>query len=247
MTMTTLLNDNLLVQRHTGGIKLMQPKIVETPPSGATRSSLSLADLFSMPFHIYVEDKHNIIVDINSSCALLYGYPSKYFIIGASLTEISSLDKRRFNNRQIIKSSSYGVFHEVIRLEHRNIDIISIKFRWLNDSDKVQGILVCDITLNLQNPASLADDINRVINLLDSTGEANPIWATCTDELKKHFTKREVEVIQWVVRGKTMREIANITGLSTRTVESYFETIKKKADVKTKSQFIEKAINYYNL
>jgi DNA-binding CsgD family transcriptional regulator len=49
-----------------------------------------------------------------------------------------------------------------------------------------------------------------------------------------------MDVIKYVMRGKTMREIGVILGLSRRTIESYFEKIKMKANVKTRSELFDK-------
>lgn len=55
------------------------------------------------------------------------------------------------------------------------------------------------------------------------------------------LSKRQKEILHWVGYGKTIKEIAKILNLSPRTVGHYFETIKSKFNVNTKSELITKA------
>src|SRR5687767_9455524 len=57
---------------------------------------------------------------------------------------------------------------------------------------------------------------------------------------------REAEIIRYLTRGKTAREIAETTSLSRRTIEHYIENIKIKLKVKKKSELIEKALELVN-
>ena len=54
---------------------------------------------------------------------------------------------------------------------------------------------------------------------------------------------RQQECLFWLVRGKTMKEIAYLLGLSERTVEDYIYCIKYKLRCYTKGQLIDKAID----
>jgi DNA-binding CsgD family transcriptional regulator len=57
------------------------------------------------------------------------------------------------------------------------------------------------------------------------------------------LSTRQQECLSLVIRGKTIREIAFILRISTRTVETHIDTIKEKLGCTSKSQLIEKAIN----
>ena len=56
------------------------------------------------------------------------------------------------------------------------------------------------------------------------------------------LTNRESEVLFFLIRGKTAKEIARIIGLSNRTVEKHLDRIKNKLDCANRSELIEKAI-----
>ncbi|QQM29747.1 response regulator [Martelella lutilitoris] len=70
---------------------------------------------------------------------------------------------------------------------------------------------------------------------------ANPV--SDDETLRKHFplTMRESEVLLWIAKGKTNRDIADILGLSTRTVNKHLETIYVKLGVENRASAAVKA------
>ena len=55
------------------------------------------------------------------------------------------------------------------------------------------------------------------------------------------LTPRETEVLSWVAKGKTNRDIADILGMSPRTVNKHLEHIFEKLGVETRSAATAKA------
>lgn len=55
------------------------------------------------------------------------------------------------------------------------------------------------------------------------------------------LTNREVDCLSYVLKGKTLKETADILNLSKRTVESYFENIKSKWGCKNKTELLIQA------
>jgi DNA-binding CsgD family transcriptional regulator len=49
------------------------------------------------------------------------------------------------------------------------------------------------------------------------------------------LTQREIEVLMWVARGKTNKDIADILGMSPRTVNKHLEHIYVKLGVETRT------------
>lgn len=60
----------------------------------------------------------------------------------------------------------------------------------------------------------------------------------------QRLSKRQTEVLCLLVRGKTVKEISLLLGLSQRTVEHYFEAVKIKLNVFTRSELIAKTIDH---
>lgn len=66
--------------------------------------------------------------------------------------------------------------------------------------------------------------------------------ANQTDTFK--LSKREMECLYYLLRGKTAKQIARTLDLSFRTIEAYIRNIKLKFTCDNKSQLIEKAISH---
>jgi DNA-binding NarL/FixJ family response regulator len=57
-----------------------------------------------------------------------------------------------------------------------------------------------------------------------------------------NLTARQQEVLFFIIRGKSARQIGTILNLSTRTIESHIENMKAHFLVKSKSELIAKSI-----
>ncbi|MET0358469.1 MAG: helix-turn-helix transcriptional regulator, partial [Pararhizobium sp.] len=68
---------------------------------------------------------------------------------------------------------------------------------------------------------------------------------TDEDALRRHFslTMREAEVLVWIAKGKSNRDIAEILGLSARTVNKHLEQIYVKLGVENRASAAVKATN----
>ncbi|MDY0048704.1 MAG: helix-turn-helix transcriptional regulator, partial [Thauera propionica] len=53
--------------------------------------------------------------------------------------------------------------------------------------------------------------------------------------LPNPLTQREMDVLEWVARGKTNRDVAEILGMSPRTVNKHLEHIYEKLGVETRT------------
>lgn len=69
-----------------------------------------------------------------------------------------------------------------------------------------------------------------------------------SDILKKHWplTNREAEVLYWIAKGKTNRDIGQILGTSPRTINKHSEKVYKKLDVENRTAAAGKALEYLN-
>jgi len=67
--------------------------------------------------------------------------------------------------------------------------------------------------------------------LLVTPADSNPT-VRCPDV---PLTPRETEVLSWLAKGKTNRDIADILGMSPRTVNKHLEHIFEKLGVETRS------------
>lgn len=71
--------------------------------------------------------------------------------------------------------------------------------------------------------------------LLLQRGEANDEWAPQHLRDKLKLTFREAEILMWIARGKTNKEIGQILGSSPRTINKHLEHIFEKLGVSTRA------------
>jgi LuxR family transcriptional regulator, quorum-sensing system regulator BjaR1 len=62
--------------------------------------------------------------------------------------------------------------------------------------------------------------------------------------LSRTITSREAEVLQWVAAGKTAAEIAQITGLTTRTVNQHCENAQRRMGTSNRLQTVVEALRH---
>ncbi|XVN42835.1 MAG: helix-turn-helix transcriptional regulator [Candidatus Rickettsia vulgarisii] len=80
--------------------------------------------------------------------------------------------------------------------------------------------------------------------LIDSTNKP-AIYVLNQEHSPIELTKRQQECVFLLMRGKSMKEIAEILNLSVHTIESYFVTIKLKLGCSNKSQIYRKSYQYW--
>ena len=65
-----------------------------------------------------------------------------------------------------------------------------------------------------------------------------------TDYCVKQLTLREMNILNWVKNGKTNSEIAQIMGITERTIRFHVESIFSKLDVTSRSQAVATAMEH---
>jgi LuxR family quorum-sensing transcriptional regulator LasR len=79
--------------------------------------------------------------------------------------------------------------------------------------------------------------------LRDYAFESSMRFIHCQSEATPHLTKRELEVLNWVMVGKSSWEISMITNCSEATVNFHIANIRQKFNVNTRQQALVKAIS----
>lgn len=93
----------------------------------------------------------------------------------------------------------------------------------------VKPVVPDELVARLQAHLRVAREMNAVMR---ARGEgAEPDAALLPNPL----TQREMDVLEWVARGKTNRDVADILGMSPRTVNKHLEHIYEKLGVETRT------------
>jgi DNA-binding response OmpR family regulator len=127
------------------------------------------------------------------------------------------------------------------------IELVGARIRaWMDERRLLGAQKDPGFTVETGGEASLAlsflGSIGQDEHLFRLTGQTQ---ATDSDRLKQHFalTSRESEVLAWISKGKSNRDIGEILGLSARTVNKHLEQIYVKLGVENRASAAVKAAN----
>lgn len=98
-----------------------------------------------------------------------------------------------------------------------------------------------ELTLLLEEKSVVPADNARIPSLLELTGIGG---VNAAQREQYRLTPRETDVLNWLAKGKTNRDIAEILGMSPRTVNKHLEHIFIKLGVETRSAAVGMAINH---
>jgi DNA-binding CsgD family transcriptional regulator len=93
---------------------------------------------------------------------------------------------------------------------------------------KNQLIIPKKMWCNISKKSPITIEKNIIPNLQINKVNFSPI-----------LSKKEIEVTQWLARGRTFKEIAKILQISPRTIEHHINNIKRKTGLQRKSQIID--------
>lgn len=83
------------------------------------------------------------------------------------------------------------------------------------------------------------------IQLMARRHWVTPVASTSHEHTPDVLSDREREVMVWVAKGYTCREIGEQLGLSPRTVETYRQRIMEKLELNHRSEMVEYALRYH--
>ncbi len=225
------ISSELKICRYAGGVKLMRPE-------DACAGNF-VGDMMSKNYNVYFLSADHRMLAVNDSSLQTCGFSSMHDAIGYTMekTLAHSLHAQVLftHENQVMREARQFVFGQHGELTNgAYFDAVSTLWPWFDDEDKIIGTFGCAVVLQNKNLQEIAVNLKNIQDLF-SQEQMNGA----------NFSPREMDVLRLIMRGKTMREIAVQLGLSPRTVESYFVTIKIKANVANKSELIGKYYEYF--
>ena len=115
-------------------------------------------------------------------------------------------------------------FQERVLLRDSILQFNTIKMPLYHDNNQLAGI----VGISYRISKSLEEQLSNIKK----------------QDISHRLTKRENELLYYLVKGKTLKSAAAELGLSVRTVEYYLVNMKSKLNVATKNELIEKTINH---
>ncbi|MFC5740529.1 PAS domain-containing protein [Dyella tabacisoli] len=119
-----------------------------------------------------------------------------------------------------------------------------VKKPFFDEGTNIRGVLFHGTDITAINAGALRSYFS---NMRPTHGSSNKIseGSFVIDSAGSHvdMTRREYEVLFFLLRGGTAKRIADFLSISSRTVEQYINVLKDKFDVFTKPDLIEKAMH----
>jgi DNA-binding CsgD family transcriptional regulator len=169
----------------------------------------------------YIKDLNGKYLHCNDVMAKYIGCEKASDIIGGydpDFLPITVANMLKVNDTEVITSATCITFNEAFEsLAKEKLIANSIKLPYRNSKQKIMGIMGFSIISTLK---SLKERAGQEYNL----------------------STRQLECLYHLVKGKSMKQIANILSLSLRTVEHYLEAARVKMHCANRSQLIEKAL-----
>ncbi|CAM2944449.1 transcriptional regulator LuxR [Legionella steigerwaltii] len=233
----------MIIQRFSTGVKLVSQENVH--PMRYLYKGPTLSDLFSQShFNVFLLDKNSLLIDGNEPTLELLGHNSLNEAIGKAPFESMTHEcacELRANDCEVLTKKNFKIFDEdVLRQDGAIFQSLTFIFPLFEGTNEVSALFGFSVILNKQSLSMAMNHIAQ-FRLLDLLAPSMNIPGIEIENI--YLSRREKECLQFLIRGKNTREVAQILGLSKRTVEHYLENIKNKMSVNTKSELIEKAIN----
>lgn len=230
---------------YLNGVKLLKPQAHHS--SDYTYSTVE--NILLLDLNIYFLSIDGKIKKTNETTANRAGY----------LTVEEAYDKTVFDmytdtsaeaifnaDNQVIANKRTLLFEdECLRSDGKFMQYLSVKSPWFDENNKCIGLFGASI---LFGEDSLAAALMQIIQLglllpAHKLDAAKFFKKNTIDNI--YFSKRELECLSGIVRGKSSKFIAGELGLSPRTVEHYIDNIKNKANCHSKYELIFKYANYF--
>lgn len=244
---TKSLNHDMNIYRHANGILLANSNETQQKYSRFNKTNHTVASILQLPFNVYFLDLNSVIQCQNEIATQVCGFESENDSIGRTVKDILKKESAEYmisNDRMVINSNKIHVTDDsVLRFDEKAYTALSIKCPWYDNNHNTIGIFGCSIILNEQSLSASLLQISQLGLLSPHQALTNPHTFMPGKQINNiYLSKRETEVAQYLIHGKTAKDISKILFLSQRTVEKHLEHIKIKMKVKTKSELIEMLI-----
>ena len=193
--------------------------------------------LDSLNLYIWAKDKNYKYIYCNENYARAAGLDSPEQIAGKSDDEMPWREQADF-----FRQGDAGVFQGKIRLNVPEVeimidkvaDILVTENQLLNKSGKCVGLVGSYIDITGQ----------RLIKKTGYYNDKEQRYYLGPDLDNAHLTLREIEVFKRVLLGYSARQIAEVVGISPKTVEGHIENLRTKLQAGSKGELIATAIQF---
>jgi len=242
-------NNELILHRFGNGVKLIKPVERSNPPCSILNAEPTVEDILKTDFHSYFLNIEGAVQNMNEAGASAFGIDSIKSFLGKEILKLIPHDyaaQIKKNDRQVMTTNKTLIFEEEFMFKENIFNALTIKFPWYGEDNKIIGLFGCTIEIGKQPLVNALTKVMQMGLLIPATHLFAPKKYWSGQKINNvHLSKRQAEILRFVVRGKSLKEISQLLNLSKRTVEHYFEDIKNKMLVFSKAELIEKVIDFF--
>jgi DNA-binding CsgD family transcriptional regulator len=225
---------DFLIQRQGNGIKLLRPDNTRYADH-----QNNVDNFMRLPFSVYFVNTDSEIQNINESSATSSGFCSSKDAVGKSI--LDSLEKS--NAEKIIITDKEVMHNKTMQISEIDMELkegvvnscLCIRLPWFNEENKIIGVMGMAIVYSIHN-------IGECLVKIISTGLLNTNSLPLLSSNSNGLSKRQMECLFYITKGRTIKQIATILGLSPKTVEHYLESIKLKLNCSSRAELIDTAL-----
>ncbi len=210
--------------------------------------NIDVESLLSTPgkVHVYWKNENGLYLGCNDLSAERANLSSRTEIIGISDCDIpyNVWHLAKLQDIEVMHSKETKYFFNTATYNNFPdfIDYFTIKSPLFNQDNKLVGVFGISYYL------SETDTKNKLAALLCSdisveTSKIHNALSNIHAGKELCLSKRQAECLFYLVRGMTYKQIANVIGLSHKTVEHHIQTLKIKLNCKNKSQLVTEALH----
>ncbi len=189
-----------------------------------------IINMDALPFNAFQKDLQGRYINCNDRTAISAGFNSKNDLIGLTDLENKFIQKKcvenfKRNDQQVIATQETSFFTEPVSFTNKlKVVALSQKAPLIHEN-KIIGSFGFSFVIKKND---IADLFSILLNF-SMPADFN-------------LTRRELSVIQHLIKNRTAKQIAQLLKISARTAEQHIENIKNKFGVTRKQEIIEKMI-----
>ena len=211
------------------------------------------ATIAQLPGFLAVVNLDCKCIAINQSAAHAFGYSSILGTLGITPKEmrckaVESADAFIEQNEQILQHENALTLIDIHTYAKDEKKFLLTNKKPFYLQEKLAGVIGHATELTSAKLQQICERLIETDKYFYPTSSKNRSYQI-NNYSHTSLTSREQDCMSYLVRGKTMKQIAQLMHISPRTVESHLTHIKEKLNCKTKSDLIEVGIlqGYLNL
>ncbi len=239
-------SNELLIFKNRHGFKLVNSEKKHLKLDSFYDTGFTVADILQLPFNASFSTPEVVIQRINMQAAATLDFISTEDAIGRNISHVvqpKSAELIIQHNQSALERNQIQMFEEdIFRKDNLSLHRLSFYSPLYGNDEKIIGLFGCTIVIGHQ-PIDISLAKLASLGFSDSFKRLNNHLLPGSYLCGVYFTKREKQILHYLVRGFTAKNIARTINLSVRTIEDYLGNMKNKLNVSTKGELISKVMD----